>query len=392
MENDQLTQRIEWLDEERRNDKIVITELQSRIAKLEGNLDKVAKENIELSSEITRLSVLLEKIDKFNEALEAHRTEVKKELDTQETRRQRRETEQQQLREVEIENLNKSLAQVNERVSQVAKLEESIRARQDEEARLQKNISDVRKSIDNLRQGEEERIRNVRALEDSNRQEEKRLNDIQGEVAAIRKRTDELRGKMDLSQDGQRKIETRINEMISLETERREGQAAFIEKINTDILERERTWKSWSERFENIDDLADQLSARVQEIETSARTLDQAQNSFEEMSEQISRRTNEITEMQRLGEERFRQEWASFKADDQKRWTNYTLTQEEQHREISRTVEKISEQLTTLDDTLQEIQDIVQYTSEQSEKRIQSLLNIIRDWAAETDRFMSSMR
>jgi hypothetical protein len=38
------------------------------------------------------------------------------------------------------------------------------------------------------------------------------------------------------------------------------------------------------------------------------------------------------------------------------------------------------------------MQDIVQYNSEQSEKRIQGLLGVVRDWAAETDRFMSSMR
>ena len=33
-----------------------------------------------------------------------------------------------------------------------------------------------------------------------------------------------------------------------------------------------------------------------------------------------------------LTEERFRQEWVNFKADDQKRWTNYTLAQEEQQQ------------------------------------------------------------
>ena len=43
------------------------------------------------------------------------------------------------------------------------------------------------------------------------------------------------------------------------------------------------------------------------------------------MKQRFDRRLNEITEMQRLVEERFRQEWVSFKADDQKRWTNYTL-------------------------------------------------------------------
>ncbi len=392
MDNEQLTQRIEWLDEERRNDKTTIAELQKRLVKLEGALDKRNEEIKDLSSEVTRLSVLVAKVDDFNASLEAHRAEVKKELDAQDTRRKRRENEIQQMREVEIENLNKSLAQLNEKLVVLPRLEDSIRARQDEEARLQRQITEVRKSIDDARQGEEERIRIVRSVEDSHRQDEKRLNDMQGEVAAVRKRNDELRAKQDLVADGQRKLETRVTELMSADAERREAQTAFIEKITHDQMERERTWKDWATRFETFAGTAQEISTRMRELETTSRELDQAQEVFQEMTEQIDRRINEITEMQRLGEERFRQEWSTFKADDQKRWTNYTLTQEEQHRELTRTLDRVTEQLTNLEDTLQEMQDIVQYNSEQSEKRIQGLLGVVRDWAAETDRFMSSMR
>jgi hypothetical protein len=117
-----------------------------------------------------------------------------------------------------------------------------------------------------------------------------------------------------------------------------------------------------------------------------------AQEAFEDIIEQMERRINEITEMQRLAEERFRQEWSTFKADDQKRWTNYTLTQEEQQRELSRQLEKLVDQATNLDDNLQEIQDVVQFLSEQSEKRMQVLLNSLRDWVSESERFLSSVR
>jgi oligopeptide/dipeptide ABC transporter ATP-binding protein len=57
----------------------------------------------------------------------------------------------------------------------------------------------------------------------------------------------------------------------------------------------------------------------------------------------------EITEIQRLSEELFRQEWVTFKADDQKRWTNYTLAQEEQLRETSRQFDKYNERMVAID-------------------------------------------
>ena len=93
-----------------------------------------------------------------------------------------------------------------------------------------------------------------------------------------------------------------------------------------------------------------------------------------------------MAEIQRLSEERFRQEWVTFKADDQKRWTNYTLTQEEQRGEVSRQNEKLNDRVTQLEDSLQEIQDLLRQMNEQTEKRLQSLLAVAHDWVSAYER------
>jgi predicted nucleic acid-binding Zn-ribbon protein len=117
-----------------------------------------------------------------------------------------------------------------------------------------------------------------------------------------------------------------------------------------------------------------------------------AQDAFNDITEQIGRRIHEITEIQRLGEERFRQEWATFKSDDQKRWANYNLTQDEQFREANRNLTSLGDQTANLEDNFQEIQDIVQHITEQSETRLQSLLASIREWVSEDERFSNSLR
>jgi hypothetical protein len=90
--------------------------------------------------------------------------------------------------------------------------------------------------------------------------------------------------------------------------------------------------------------------------------------------------------MQRLAEGRFRQEWVTFKADDQKRWTNYTLSQEEQRSETGRRFDRTAERLTFLEDGLEEIQDIIQQISELTEKRLQSVLTLAHDWVSSYER------
>jgi hypothetical protein len=106
----------------------------------------------------------------------------------------------------------------------------------------------------------------------------------------------------------------------------------------------------------------------------------------------VERRINEITEIQRLSEDRFRQEWVTFRADDQKRWTNYTLTQEEHRNEISRQAEKQVERITQLEDALQEEQDLFQQMDEGTGKRLQSLLALVHDWVTAYERSVGRVR
>ncbi|HZU86912.1 MAG TPA: hypothetical protein VFF78_05485, partial [Anaerolineaceae bacterium] len=111
-----------------------------------------------------------------------------------------------------------------------------------------------------------------------------------------------------------------------------------------------------------------------------------SQEAFDEITQRIERRINEITEMQRLTEDRFRQEWTAYRADDQKRWTNYNLVQEEQQREMGRQYEKINERLVVLEDISQEVRDLVHQITEDNQKRLQTLLATFRDMSEEYDR------
>ena len=391
MDNDNLVKRVEWLDEERLSDKTTIADLQKRIAKLEGALEKTHLENSETSSEVTRLSVMVSKVDEFDEALKLLRAEVKKELTSQEKNGKKREEEIKKVLRIETDAVNKAVEETHKDLEELPKIQDQIKLRIQEEARLQTGINGVQKTVDELLKNEKERVRTTQSLEDDRRQDNKRLIDLQGEFSAIRKRSDEYQARIDLALEAQKKLEARQNELLVTERERREAQTDFLDKINYAQAERERDWKNWQKRFDIVEGQSTALSERLRELDVADRELVKAQETFEELTEQLNRRINEITEIQRLGEERLRQEWATFKADDQKRWTNYTLTQDEQQKEAERQIDKLAEQATDFEDNFQELQDIVQHLSEQSEKQLQGLSAMLRDWTAENERFFNSL-
>jgi methyl-accepting chemotaxis protein len=127
-------------------------------------------------------------------------------------------------------------------------------------------------------------------------------------------------------------------------------------------------------------------------LEETQRSVKRSQEAFDDINTRLERRINEITEIQRLAEDRFRQEWVTFKADDQKRWTNYSLTQDELVKNIRAELEKINQHVATLDDITQSLQDLIQQTSEATETQLQELMNWAHEFLTNYERIMGRAR
>jgi chromosome segregation ATPase len=386
MELDQLQKRLEWLEAERRKDKAIIDTLEQRIAAYEGAHPRLEQEQKELNSEVVRLSMMMARFDQMDANLSNIRVELTRSIEAVDKGRIEHDREVEKARLGDLEALNKSIAEVRKGIEPIAELKKAITGRVEEDFRLSRLIEETEVKLIEGRRSDEEYRRAQKLLEEGQRQDTKRLADLQGEVTAMRKRLDEQRGKVDLVSDSIRKMDTRISDLQAAETERRQLQTAFVDRQNMAYLERERIWKDWQGRFEAIERQASGLDVQLQQLDTTHRAVKRAQESFEDITARFERRINEITEMQRLTEERYRQEWVGFRADDQKRWTSYSLVQEEQAREMTRQFERFNERVTVLEDALQSLQDLVHLINEESQKRLQGLLAVAHDWMEEYDR------
>jgi chromosome segregation ATPase len=392
MELEQILKHLEWLDDERRKDKDVIAKQEDRIAALEGNLSGAHQLIKDLSGDIARLTTIVSRMDNFDEAMLQQRVEVNRQIEELDKQAKKRDEEIDKVRRVEMRAVDTSIAEIRKELEAIAGLKRGIQARAEEETRLNRAIDEVRAKIQEMRRSEEEYSRTYRLIEDGRRQDSKRLIDMQGELTALRKRVDEMRGQTEVTSSNFRKVEGRLNELLTVEVERREAQAAFLDKQAIMQVEYDRTWKEWQARIETVDSQAGEIETQLQVLDATHRSVKRIKETIDELVERIERRSNEITEVQRLAEERFRQEWVTFKADDQKRWTNYTLTQEEQRSETVRNFEKLIGQVAQLEDFIQELQDLMQQMNEQSEQRLQSLLALAHEWVSTYERVEGRLR
>jgi uncharacterized coiled-coil protein SlyX len=392
MEVDQIAKQVDWLDEEHRKDKLKMGALEERLNALELRIAEQEQTIKEQDSRITHQAALLARMDTFDEAILQVRIDTKQQFEETERAALKRADEIEKLRRNELRALETSLNDLRKELDKLPDMQRSLKARVEEEGRLSKLIDEVRSRMEMMRRSEEEYTRTIRLVDDGRRQDSKRITDLSGEVSALRKRADDSGGRLELAVTAQKKQEARLNELSAVETERREAMQSFLDNQALREVERERVWKTWQSRFQMIETQTNDIETNLQALDATYREIKRTQATVEELGQKVERRISEITEIQRLAEERFRQEWVTFKADDQKRWTNYTLTMEEQRNEANRQNEKTGERVIRLEDTLQEIQDLIQQMNEQSEKQLQSLLALAHEWVTSYERSVGRVR
>lgn len=380
IDREQLEKRLDWLDSERRNDKTLIAGLQSKLETFTTENASLRTRLNNLESELTRLSTLMTRLDQFEQDINIIRTETGHQIE--EFKGSVQEKQIQTNRNLQdIGNLNQDLIALRKRLQIIEEMniQKALESRRDEDHRLGRLIEELKAQINEVSHFDEDYKRSLRMIEENLRQDTKRITDIQGEVASLRKRHDETHAKQDLVGDALRKLETRIKGILDAESERRESQTSFIEKMSVSQVERDRLFKQWEERFDKMEHFASSLEEDISELENTHRSVKKSQAALDEVTQRFERRINEITEIQRLNEDRFRQEWTTFKSDDQKRWSNYVISQDEQHREMNQALESLAQQITSMRDQVDVIQDHIQQMGKADLKHMQSLLNALSE-------------
>jgi chromosome segregation ATPase len=392
MEQEQIIKRLEWLDEERRKDKATITALQERLASYEGNLNVTKDQIKQLDTKVSKFSTIKARLDQFDGIMSQQRADSTRQIEDAEKGHEKTDKEAETRRHMEVENLNKSIADLRKNLDVITELRKQVQSISDAETRFNRAITDLERKLEDSTRTADEVRHTGKMLEENRKQDVKRVSDMQGEVASVRKRVEEQRDKNEVNSDSIKHLDSRINELLATEAERKQSQRMFIEQQSLVQVERDRAWKEMQNRYEIFNKQATGLENTLQNLDEMNRAVKKSKETFDELNSRIERRINEVTEMQRLAEDRMRQEWVTFKADDQKRWTNYTLSHDETYREIRADIEKITERIAALDDATQNQADLLQQTTDATEKSLQELMNWSHEFLSNFERVMGHSR
>jgi|Deesub1362A_J573_1020465.scaffolds.fasta_scaffold01885_2 chromosome segregation ATPase len=383
MAEEQLRKRIEWLDELRRKDAETITRLNERVARLESQLETQQKQMQEQMAELARFSGQVGRIEQFEGVLDRTREEISQLVESIEKRMLKRMERAADKVQNERGEINKTFEQLRSRLITIEELENQMIGRIEEETRLNRELELISARLQGVEEKNEAVEQRIVALVERVGTGEKRIADLQAQSEEARTRIEQAVGRVDLTEDRLRRLDQTVKDLGGRIEDQEQALMAWEEKYELRMVEFDHAWKDWLARMEKIQELAAQLDEQMREVDESQRSMKQLRAELEKTLERLERRISEVTEMHRLNEERFQREWAAFQADDQRRWSGFRLEREEAWRAHERIHQRLEDTLSAMEETLADATAAINLHTEQMQKRVMDLLNMVREWGEE---------
>ncbi len=385
MESEQIEKRLNWIDEQRRKGADLVVGLQEQITNALDQITSQGRQIKELSSEVARLTAHTSRIRQFDDDLTKQREDFSRRIDELLDSQAKRDRQQEKIKAVDRDEISKSISELRMEIEAQEEIKPILEIRRQEGIRLTSQIDELEKSIDRISSIDEETKRSISIIDEARKMDGKRITDLQVETTDVRKRVDSLRGMLDAVEDRSRKYETNLSEIVSSESGRSESQNLWIERQELKLVEFEKKWKDWNKATQSFQKSADRVEERMLRYDENYRSMKQTRNELDKMVEKLERRISEISEIQRIAEDRLKQDWSVFLADDTKRWNTFKLNQDEQWREHTRIHDKIQIEIHEHGENITDSVQALTILAEKSQSRVLDLLRTVQDWAAEVE-------
>lgn len=329
MEINQIASMIEWLDEERRRDKALIATLEERLAQQTDSVDAMHRRVNTVESDQTVLKQEVMPAAREHDILDRMRQEAEQMLENAEARRLTAEREAERRMELQRENFQRTTRELAEKAERLERQLANISDLQSEGDRLTNAMRLINQEIDDLDKRLEGPDRRLTFLEEQRRSDARRLAEIETELPEYRKSVDGIQPKLSLIEELAVRNERRLQDVSNVDRERREQIQQFIDQQQLMVQQRDQQLQDLTKRFGIHDE---ELQKNIERFEVWAqayREMKRIIDDFNRIGDRLERRISEASEMQRLSEERFREEWNDWRDEDQKRWKQLTLSSDE---------------------------------------------------------------
>jgi chromosome segregation ATPase len=332
MELGEVTQRLSFLDQERRKDKEAIAALQERVEGQVAYIEAQKRQIHELESSLASTRAELVRFTQIERSMEQLREELTLVIEANEERRDRAYHELNRLRQVEQDTVTRQIAELRNELRPIPRYDEEIQMLQTEIGRLNAPIVALGHQLTELEKRIESRAQSVVFLEEQRRQDNRRIAQVEADVPPLRKEIDDILDRIPLLEQT---IQSK-NKEIDKAADLLQQQVEVIENQRVSEFRWERQVAEWGKLVEQLKQETASMTTQTVRMREQRELVRRALADLDPFRERVERRQDEMAEMQRLAEDRQKRALEEWQTEREKEWERLKLDTDERWRENAR--------------------------------------------------------
>ncbi len=349
--------------------------LSDQISILDDKIERLPGDYRDLKDDINQLRKKIAALGTHDKAMSQLRKETSEKFSDSENRlKQEQEKQSQQYQNdfrilsEKIERLDGKLKnELDKKVQQYVKEESQILNTVE---KIEQSVSQKLKKDDDIRRNQEIHKKDIQMLT-------KRVEIISDDISQFPKLQIELVNKISVFAEDLKQIEGQIGELKASETQRKSAQNAFIEQ--QEIVQKNREVRFEEIQRKNAEEIQS-ITPMLDKLEKKDKELTQFRDALEESTRLYERRLKEISELYQLFENKYQKEWNELSTNLEKNFSNFTLINEEKQSSFNDKMDEFKTRMTSMEDELNDIQELLGLMSEELQKGMLSLIKMGSNW------------
>lgn len=351
-ELNELRNRLDWLDEERRKQGRKLSELEQQLALQQRELEGREQRIQELEKQLTGTASQLARQLNLDAELSQFKDDIVDMIEQYDQRRIQSEAEIDRLRRVEHEGTVRELADIRKELPTVNRLQREMELRQAEEARLANLIGGQQGKISALENQVEERKRELTFLEEKEKQNNRQIADLQTRLIETNKRIEPVHERIDLVNSTILRLENSLKSVMETQEKMDASIKSWLEQIQVGEHERQKQMEAWRRVMEEQEDIMARYSREWISISDQYKEAKMAIQTLTQWQEQVEKQQREASELLRVESHRMQSRWDTFRLENEKRWKTFEVEADQRWATANRRERDLQEQISILEETL----------------------------------------
>jgi len=320
MDLGEAAQLLKWLEEERRQDKALLADLQKRQEQHEGQLVRAWEATERLEQNLARAAAEVSHLSRFDKALQQFKDEILMELRKSEERDgKEHEARDRQLREERQERVS-GLARLEQRLTEAMKIQEPLDTQRAEIQRLTKTASALRLQID-------EAAKEVRGQQEKFLAVGERVSKVEQSMVELfqaseeeQSRSGSMGERLTLVQALLEREDQRMGELAALVEDTKGEQSQLADQLRGVVDRGKKQISGWAKEMAawrtDAEAVREQIGLSDKQLRTSERMLD----ALDALRIQLEKDRDALQHMERTAEERQRQQLEEWRKENELLW------------------------------------------------------------------------